>query len=195
MSDVTPTIARDFYRAAARFYRESPWITVGSDEPIKIRSEQIEGGFRFAIVLGKKVQRKGLWLCDDWKTCVLIEQGRYEDIAGHLRYTAIHFGDRSEISHSDLEKVLRYGFEIVSPKAFPSVFRKEPGADFRNPTARELEILEACLWVIPDFLIRAKDRKPEVYEYAFEATDGKMSLDLSWVPRQRLMVDLPEVNG
>lgn len=98
---------------------------------------------------------KGLWLCDDWKTCFLVERGRYEDIAEHLRYTALDFGDRSEFNPSDREKAKRFGFEVAGPRAYPVVLRKEPGFDFRSPDARELELLEACLWVLPDFLKRA----------------------------------------
>ncbi len=191
MNGVTSTKARDFCRAAASFYRQAPWRSVGGDEPIKIKSDSFEGGSRFAIVLGKKGQLQGLWLCDDWKTCVLVERGRYEAIAEHLRYTALYFGGRTEIGPDDPEKVRRHGFEIAGPGAYPSVLRKEPGSDFRSPNAGELELLEACLWVIPDFLKRAEDRKPDVYEYSFKATEGKMSLDLSWVPEERLRPDRP----
>jgi len=168
MNDITPAKARDFYRAAARFYRASPWRSAGADEPIKLKSEQIEGGPRFAIVLGNKGRVTGLWLCDDWKTCVLVERGRYETIAEHLRYTALHFGGRTEISPKNLEKIGRHGFEVAGPRAFPSVLRKEPGEDFHSPDAGELEILEACLWVIPDFLKRAEDRKPDVYDVCLQ---------------------------
>ncbi len=192
MPGITPAQARDFYRAAARFYRQVPWRSVGGDEPIQVECEQLDGGPRFAIVLGKKGRVKGVWLCDDWKTCVLVERGRYEAIADHLRYTALHFGDRTEISPDDLEKARRHGFEVAGPRAFPVVLRKEPGGDFRSPDAGELELLEACLWVIPDFLKRAEDRKPDVYEYAFKGAVGKMSLDLSWVAKERLQTDPPE---
>jgi hypothetical protein len=192
MSSVTPIQARDFYRAAATFYRQAPWRSAGADEPIKLQCEQLEGGHRFAIVQGKKGKVKGLWLCDDWKTCILVQRGRYEAIAEHLRYTALHFGDRTEVSPNDLEMAQRHGFEIAGPRAFPVVLRKEPGGDFRSPDAGELELLEACLGIIPDFLKRAEDRKPDVYEYTFKAANGQMTLDLSWVPKDRLSVDRTE---
>ena len=192
MNDVTPAKARDFSRAAARFYRESPWRSAGADEPIKVKSEQIEGGSRFAIVLGKKGKVKGLWLCDDWKTCFLVQRGDYRTVVEHLRYTALHFGGRKGISPDDLERIQRHGFEVAGPTAFPSVLRKVPDEDFRSPDAKELEILEACLWIIPDFLKRDEDRKSDVYEYAFKATEGKMSLDLSWVPKEWLRSQGPK---
>jgi hypothetical protein len=185
MNGVTPDQARDFYRAAASFYRQSPWRSAGGDEPIKVKCEQLGDGPRFAVVLGKKGKVRGLWLCDDWKTCALVERGRYEAIAEHLRYTALHFGDRTEISPNDLERAQRHGFEVAGPKAFPAVLRKEPGDDFRSPDAGELELLEACLGIIPDFLKRAEDHKPDVYEYTFKAANGQMILDLSWVPKER----------
>ncbi len=191
MNDITPAKARDFYRAAARFYRESPWRSAGADEPIKVKCEPLEGGPRFAIVVGRKGKVKGLWLCDDRKTCLLVERGDYRTVAEHLRYTALHFGGRTEVSPDDLEKIRRHGFEVAGPTAFPSILRKEPGEDFHSPDAGELELLEACLWVIPDFLKRAEDRKPDVYEYAFKATGGKMSLDLAWVPTERMSPDRP----
>ena len=135
---------------------------------------------------------KGLWLCDDWTTCLLVERGEYETVAEHLRFTAVHFRGRKEISSNDLEKVRQFGFEVAGPRAYPAVLRKEPGEDFRSPDAGELELLEACLWVLPDFLRRAEDRKPGLYEYAFQGADGKVSLDLSWVPRERLDVHHPD---
>src|SRR3954470_2975496 len=110
MSGVTPVQARDFYQAAARFYRQAPWRSVGSDEPIQVECEPLGGGPRFAIVLGKQGRIKGLWLCDDWMTCFLFEQGDYKDVADHLQYTAVHFGGRSQISQDDLERARRLGF-------------------------------------------------------------------------------------
>ena len=185
MATVSPDQARDFYRAAASFYRQAPWRSVGGDEPIKVVCQKVEGGPRFAIILGKKGKIKGLWLCDDWKTCFLFERGQYQAIAEHLQYTALHFGPRKEISPDDLARARRLGFEVAGPRAYPAVIRKERGG-FRSADAEELELLEACLWVIPDFLKRAEDRKPDVYEYAFKGRKDKMTLDLSRVPKERL---------
>src|SRR3954469_14380884 len=133
MSGVTTEQARDFHRASAGFFRPSPRRSVWGDEPIKVKCEPPDGGPRFAIVLGKKGKVKGLWLCDDWKTCALVERGRYEAIAEHLRYTALHFGDHTEIGPDDLEEARRHGFEVAGPGAFPVIYRKEPGEDFSSP--------------------------------------------------------------
>src|SRR5262249_20992665 len=133
MAAVTTDQARDFYRAAASFYRQAPWRSVGMDEPIKVKCEQVEGGPRFAIVMGRQAKTKGLWLCDDWKTCFLFERGQYPAIAEHLQYTAVHFGGRRQIDPKDLERAQRLGFEVASSRAHPAVLRKERGAESRSP--------------------------------------------------------------
>jgi hypothetical protein len=193
VSAVTPEQARDFYRAAATFYRQGPWRSAGGDEPIGVGCEQLEGGPRLAVVLGKAGGTRGLWACDDWTTCFLLQNGDYKIVEVHLQYTALHFGDRPRISPNDLEKVKRPGFEVAGTDAYPAVLRRERGRDFGSPDAGELELLEACLWVIPDFLKRAGDRGPGVYEYAFKGMTAKLTLDPSWVPKERLRVDHPGV--
>ena len=59
MNDVTPEQTRDFYRAAASFYRQSPWRSVAEAETIKVECEQLESGPWYAIVLGKKSRLRG----------------------------------------------------------------------------------------------------------------------------------------
>ena len=39
--------------------------------------------------------------------------------------------------------------------------------------------------MIPDFLKRAGDGTPGVYEYAFDGAIGRMTMDLSWVTMKR----------
>ncbi len=51
MIAVIPDPARDRYRAAASFYRQAPWRSVGLDEPIEVKSEPIRGVPRLAVVL------------------------------------------------------------------------------------------------------------------------------------------------
>ena len=40
--------------------------------------------------------------------------------------------------------------------------------------------------MLPDFLERAKDKKPDILVYTFKGLAGTMSLELSWVPMERL---------
>src|SRR3954469_13901516 len=192
MAADTPGQARDFYRAAASFYRKAPWRSAGEGETIKVECKPLEDGPWYAIVMGMGGTVKGLILCDDWKSRVLLDRGPYDAIADQLQHVTVHFGNRKDIHPDDLALAQQLGFEVAGQEAYPSVFRTERGCHHRQPNARELELLEACLWVIPDFVERVEDRKPEVLEYTFQGTTGRLTLDLSWVPKERLSGDRSE---
>jgi hypothetical protein len=182
---ITTTQARDFYRAAASFYRSAPWREVAEQETVEVRCEQLTTGPWYAVVLGKKGKIKGLMLFDDLRGRRMMGRADYEEVADRLQNIAVHFEDRGQARPGDVEAVRLHGFEVAGPNAYPLAFRMEAGRHFRSPVAWELELMVACLWVLPDFLKRAGDREPVVYGYAFEGAIGRMSLDLSWVPTTR----------
>jgi hypothetical protein len=192
MDGVTTEQVRDFHRAAASFYRHSPWRSVAEAETIKVECEQLTGCPWYAVVLGKKSRLRGLMLFDDEEGRQLMASADYEAIADRLRNIAVHFENRGEVGPEAMEAVRQNGFEVAGPSAYPHPFRMEAGRKFRSPVAWELELLEACLWSIPDFLNRTKRRTPDVLEYAFDGMIGRMTLDLSWVPAGRLGTKPPE---
>jgi hypothetical protein len=169
MSAVTPEQFRGFYRAVAHFYRKAPWRSVAEREIIRVECLQLEGSFWFAVVLGNMGKIKELWLCDALKTCFLFGQGDYKAVAEHPQYTAHHFGTRRAINRKDLERAQRLSFEVASSREYPAVLRKERGSDSRSSDTGELELLEACLCVIPDFVKRVRDPSPDVLEYSLRA--------------------------
>jgi hypothetical protein len=182
MSDETPEQFRDFYRAAAHLYRKAPWRSVAEGETIRVECSQLQGGPWYGVILGKKSRLRGLILFDDLEGRRLMEQADYEVIADRLSNIAVHFEERGQVGAEAVDAVRQHGFEIAGPGAYPHPFRMDLGRKFRSPVGWELELLEACLWTIPDFIDRAKDRTPDVLEYAFDGTIGRMTLDLSWVP-------------
>jgi hypothetical protein len=189
MGTVSAEQARDFYRAAASFYRQAPWRTAGEGETIKIKCRQLDGGPWYAVILGKMIHIKGLMLFDDREGRRLMQRVNYERIAHRLRAIAVHYETADQADPEDVAAARQHRFEVAGPNAYPLAFRMETGRHFREPLAWELELLEACLWMIPDFLKRAQDRKPDVYEYAFDGTIGRMSLDLAWAKMGRSRPD------
>jgi hypothetical protein len=179
--EVSTAQARDFHRSAARFYRKAPWRAANEAETMQVACPQLGGGPWYAVILGKKSRLRGLVLFDDREGRRLMQRADYEKIADRIQNLGVYFEDRGEVGPDAVEAVRRHGFEVAGPGAFPHAFRMEIGRKFRTPVAWELELLEACLWTIPDFLDRARDRTPEVLEYAFDGSIGRMSLDLSWV--------------
>jgi hypothetical protein len=163
----------------------APWRSIAEGETIQVECEQLEGSPWYAVVLGKKGRLRGLMLFDDEEGRRLMERADYEAIADRLRNIAVHFDDRGQVGADAVDAVGRHGFEVAGPGAYPHPFRMEVGRKLRSPVARELELLEACVRTIPDFLVRAKDRTPDVLEYAFDGMIGRMTLDHSWVPPGR----------
>jgi hypothetical protein len=191
MPGIPPSQVRDFFRAAARFYRATPWRTVDEGEPIKMAIEAVRHDPWFAVILGKRGRIKGLMLHDDWDSYRLMAQRDYSEIADKLRMMGVHFEALSKASPEEKKLVKDHGLELASTRAYPSVFRMGRGRQVSLPDASGLDLLEACLWVIPDFLHRAKDRTSEVFVYSFKGLSGTMTLDLSWVPMEQLKASGP----
>src|SRR3954470_11667982 len=123
MPGIPPTQARDFFEAAARFYRARPWRTVDEGEAIKVSCEGVDDGPRFAMILGKRGRIKGLMLHDDWESYGLMNQRAYEEVADQLRMIAVHFQLLSRASPEARKMVQEHGLELASSRAYPSVFR------------------------------------------------------------------------
>src|SRR4051794_38200609 len=123
MPGIPPTQARDFFRAAARFYRARPWRTVDEVEAIKVRCEGVGPGPRFAMILGKRGRIKGLMLHDDSVSYGLMNQRAYEEVADRLRIVAVHFELLSQASPEARKIVTDRNLELASSRAYPSVFR------------------------------------------------------------------------
>ena len=66
----------------------------------------------------------------------------------------------SQVRPEELAAIRRHGFEVAGPGAYPQSFRMEQRRRFRSPVAWELELLEACLWTIPDFLAQPRTAPP-----------------------------------
>ena len=191
MPGIPPSQVHDFFRAAARFYRQSPWRTADEGEPIRVECAGLGHGPRFAVILGKRGKTKGLMLHDDWESYGLMAKRDYSDIADQLGMIGVHFEALSKASPEAKKMVKDHALELASSRAYPSVFRMARGRQISLPDAPELDLLEACLWVIPDFLKRAEDRSPDVFGYNYKAISGMMTLELSWVRGERLKASGP----
>src|SRR3954447_24696916 len=105
MTAVSPEQARDFYRAAASFYRKAHWRSAGEGETIQVKCEPLEGGPWYALVLGMGGTIKGLILCDDWKSRFLLDRGPYDTIVDQLQHVTLYFGGLKDIHPDDLALV------------------------------------------------------------------------------------------
>ena len=125
----------------------------------------------------------GMALYDDLETLQRLwtRGGDDEENARETVGTSVTFGEESDIPVADLEAAERYGWPVARPDAYPSVFRKERGLSTRPPLAWELELMEACLRAIPDFVNRRRQDDPTREEATVAAASGELKLGLSWV--------------
>jgi hypothetical protein len=109
--------------------------------------------------------------------------GKLSDEEGARRTVAltITFDDDATIPEVDLEAIEKYSWKIASPEAYPSVFRKERGLTMRPPLSWEIDLLDACLRILPDFVARRKpdDTTKELIPVPGAATP--FELGLCWI--------------
>jgi tetratricopeptide (TPR) repeat protein len=183
MPGVTPERVAGFYQAAAHFYRRAPWLSLGYETAIRVECDKFESGPWYAVVMGQSGLTLGLALYDDLKVLTRLWEG-HDSEEDHARETvalSVTFEEGTEIPPSDLDAEQEHGWEVAGPEAHPSVFRKERGMSLRPPLAWELELLEACLRTIPDFVASHPTDDSTRQNMEVATAGGKLALTLAWI--------------
>ena len=180
---VTPALAGAFYDAAATFFRRTPWKKVGHEAAIRVECDKIPGGPWFAVLMGQAGMTTGLALYDDLDTLqkMWADPGDGE-FARRVASTALIFGEEWAIPVADCEAAKRLGWPVAREDAYPEVIHKDLGSSMRQPLAGELELMEACLRAIPDFVERRRQDDATREEITIPSAAGPVTL--SWVPEQ-----------
>ena len=186
MPGMTPEAVGGFFDAAATFYRLAPWKKVG-EATIKVECSKFNSGPWYAVLLGQGGMTRGLVLYDSLESLNRIKQENLteEENARLTAALAVIFGTKKDLSESDQKAVRQYGWKVAAPKAYPSVYRKEPGLSMRPPLAWELELLEGCLRAIPVFVKRRRQDDPALEEVVVSVASGGLKVALSWVGEPR----------
>lgn len=147
-----------FYKSAAEFYRNSPWQKIAGDTIIRIETDAVSTNVWYAVVMGQMGQELGLALYDDYGALRDILTGQLTDDENARRTSALSvmFGEKFDISAVDYDAIHESGWPVASEEAYPTVIRVNPGLAVRLPLAWEIELLECCLQLLPQF-IESKD--------------------------------------
>ncbi|QEH34441.1 ST7 protein [Aquisphaera giovannonii] len=180
---VTPELVAGFYEAAAGFYRRAPWKSLGYEEAIRVECDRFRGGPWYAVVMGRSGMTLGLTLYTDLDLLRRMWSGRLADERSARLTVAltVHFDPPPHIPPADLLAGREHGWEVAGPDAYPSIFKKEKGMTMRPPLPWELELMEACLRAIPDFMAahRPGDTTPD--RRTVRAGSGEATLVLAWL--------------
>ena len=174
---VTPTQLGSFFAAAADFYRRRPWRQIPGDTVIRVACEKFDSGPWYAVVMGQSGMQLGLALYEDLTALRNILSGEFsdEETARMSSAFSITYGEAFEVAPEDLDAAEEHGWPIAGPEAYPCVLRVNPGLAVRTPLKWELELLEACLRAIPDFLTK----RMAIAEFPVSLATGTLALQLA----------------
>ncbi len=183
MPGVVPAQVGRMFEAAAEFYRRAPWRSLGYEAVIRIECDRYESGPWFAVIMGQSGLTLGLALYEDLTLLRRMWAGKLSDEEGARRTVAltVTFDDESSMPEVDLEAIERNGWPVAGPEAYPSVFRKERGLSMRPPLAWEVDLMDACLRAIPDFVRRRPPGDPTRELVPVTGPSGPIELGLSWI--------------
>lgn len=169
--------AQCFYEAAAEFYRRSPWRMIPGDMPIQIRCDKFQSGPWYAVVMGQSGLTLGVALYEDREVLGALLSGSVSEEESFRKTSALSvtFNEAFELPIADLEAVERNEWEIAGPEAYPCAIRVNPGQSLRPPLVWEVELLEATLRAVPEFLTRKQPRLTLTVPVAA----GDMTVELS----------------
>jgi hypothetical protein len=183
MPGVTPAQVGSFYEAAAVFFGQAPWKKVGYEAAIRVDCAKFQSGPWYAVLMGQSGLTMGLALYEDLKALrkIWASEQDDEDNARQSVATTVTFGEEWDIPVADLEAAQKHGWPVARPDAYPQVFHKERGLSLRPPLTWELELMEACLRAVPEFVGRHPQDDPAREEMTVPVASGELKLALSWV--------------
>ncbi len=183
MPGVTVEQVREFYEAAAGFYRRAPWRSLGYEAVIQVECDRYQSGPWYAVLMGQSGLTLGLALYEDLALLRRMWSGKLTEEEGARRTVAltVTFDDDSSLSEGDLEAIERHGFPVAAPEAFPSIFRKERGLSMRPPLSWEIDLMVACFRTLPDFVARRSPDDPTRELVPIPGASTPMELGLSWI--------------
>lgn len=183
MPGVKPEQVGRFFESAAEFYLRAPWRSLGYEAVIRVECDRYESGPWFAVLMGQSGLTLGLALYEDLALLRKMWAGKLSDEQGARKTVAltVTFDDDGTIPEADLEAIERHGWMIASPDAYPSLFRKERGLSMRPPLAWEIDLMDACLRVLPDFVARRSTEDTTRELVPIPGSSPPMELGLSWI--------------
>jgi hypothetical protein len=177
------TVGR-YYEAAAAFFEAAPWKVVGYSSAIRIQCDQFQGGPWYGMVMGQSGLSIGLALYEDLQFLTRLLNGEFsEEEAVRLTVaTSANFGDETTVAFADIEAARLHGWKVARPDAYPSVFHKARGPKLRQPEIWQVELLDACLRAIPEFMHRRMQNDSTEETVTVSAATGSRTLKLAWMP-------------
>lgn len=152
LPEVTKEQLGSLFDAAARFFRAAPWRRIAADAQFELHCD-ISPRRWDAIILGQNGMMLGLALYEEGIGLnESIGELEIEEAISRASTLSLTFGEQHELSPNDLDAAEQFGWPVAAPEAYPTIFRTRRGSGLVNVTADELNVLEAALRSIPEFV-------------------------------------------
>lgn len=153
---------RSFFAAAADYYRRRPWTAVRCMEPqFEVSCSRFDSGPWTGMIIGSAGVSTALGLIDAGSAESVRPPDHDDQIPDFLMRLVrqstmiqVTFGEAFDTLPADLDLIERWNLEIAAPEAYPQIGLLQGGDLTRSLLTWELELLEGCLRVIPDFCER-----------------------------------------
>jgi hypothetical protein len=190
----SPTFASaqgaSFYDAAAGYFRRAPWRKLPHNATIQVDCPQLRefgSGQWYAVVLGQAGQTLGVALYNDLGAVEAVCGGcSPENGTGDATSLSLLFGESFEVPISDLVAAEQHRWPLAGPEAHPLVLCTSGGTDVRPLEPWELQLLEACVRTIPDFVEQNLFIQGPATATFTPVAPANLKLTLSWIePEER----------
>jgi len=185
---VTEPMLRDFFAAAADYYRQAPWRWMENWDPVEVRYPA-KSSPRYVLVLGSGGEYFGLSRYDSLDDLrVVLSHHDPDQVHELIPWVSVIFEEATLMAFEDLDALEEHGWPVAGEKAYPWVFKTVPHSDPRPPSASDLAFLAAAMRVLPDFVTdRLKANRgrpcPAGAVYALLGVHGGQDIALSYPVR------------
>lgn len=161
---VTPAVLREFYQAAAEFFRAEPWIYLADENVLVVTIPAY--GTKYVSIMGISGVEYGMTVIeqrDQLEAMLFSEPEEDIDISEGLH--GITFEEKYEIPFDDLDEIERFRYEIAAENAYPYPMVYFGGGARKRPSKNRLLWYQAVMRAIVQFV--------DLYFRSGEQTDKK----------------------
>lgn len=180
---------RSFFAAAASYYRRRPWTAIRCMEPqFEVSCSRFDSGPWTGMIIGSAGISTALGLIDTSSAEAGPQPEREDQLPDFLMRLVrqstmiqVTFGEAFDTLPADLDLIERWNLEIAAPEAYPQIGLLQGGDLTRSLLTWELELLEGCLRIIPDFCERFPEGR-DGDEMTFDAptVGGTLPIRIRW---------------
>lgn len=155
--DITPTLMGGLFDAAQHVYAAKLWLIAEDWQVIRIDAPTLGLVSACASVIGALGQSFGVMIFSSLEASERLVEGdpvQEDDMQGSDRMLSLSFDRGADLPAQMRDEVRQHAWPVVDAQGYPSLMHVGAGRRFLPVTAREVEVMTACLASIVPFVIK-----------------------------------------